>query len=629
MSAFTIPSIFTAIDKFSGPMGKMTDSVGLFERKMRAVGQASLNVAKKTAITGALIAAPLMLAANAAVEFEDKMADVAKTTGLQGQELAMLSQDILNLATTTRTSIPDIVKIAEIGGQLGIASKDLLGFIKSSNQFGVALGQDFGGGIEEAVTQIGKIKTLFGQTSALNIADAITRSGSAINELGAQGAGTSANIADFTLRMGALPAALKPSLTNTLALGTYLEEVGISAEIAAGGITRFLLDAGNQIPAFSKQMGMSAIAAQELLKTDPSGFMTKFAVSLNKLKPEQLAKKLKEFGIGSQESIKVLGALGTGTERLAALQKISSDAFAKGTSLQEEYNKKNATTRAQLEIVKNNMQSLSITIGTQLLPIVNDLLKKILPLIKGFADWAKDNPGTVKTILGITVAISALNFAISAGATILFLFTKAAMAVRWAIAAWTTAQYILNVVLAANPIGLVIIAIAALIALVVLAINKWNEWGAVLVLFLGPLGKIISLIQSFRRNWDGITDAFSNGGILAGIKKIGMVIYDALLMPMQQILKIIAKVTGADWATSAMNNLEKYRAGLGVNTTTDESGKPLLNNKVAEQDALIQRQESTNNAKVDLNINDPNNRVKAQSNSPFININTSSTVGAF
>ena len=165
MSAFTVPTIFTAVDKFSSVMGKMTDSASLFERKMRSVGQASLNVAKKSAVVGAVIAAPLLLAANAAVEFEDSMANVAKTTGLQGQELVMLGQDILNLASTTRTSIPDIVKIAEIGGQLGIAKQDLLGFIKASNQFGVALGEDFGGGIEEAVTQIGKIKG-FTQTVA-------------------------------------------------------------------------------------------------------------------------------------------------------------------------------------------------------------------------------------------------------------------------------------------------------------------------------------------------------------------------------------------------------------------------------------------------------------------------------
>jgi TP901 family phage tail tape measure protein len=108
----------------------------------------------------------------------------------------------------------------------------------------------------------------------------------------------------------------------------------------------------------------------------------------------------------------------------------------------------------------------------------------------------------------------------------------------------TAAQMGLNAAMAANPIGVVIIAILALIALVIVIIAKYDEWGAALSIFLGPLGLVISLIQSFRRHWDSITEAFTKGGIVAGIKRIGLVLLDALLMPVQQLLELLAKLPG-------------------------------------------------------------------------------------
>ena len=78
MKAFTIPSVFTAIDKFSKPVKGMADGAKSFaakwDRTLRKVGDASLQVAKKSFVVGAAITAPLAMAANQAVQFEDKKA---------------------------------------------------------------------------------------------------------------------------------------------------------------------------------------------------------------------------------------------------------------------------------------------------------------------------------------------------------------------------------------------------------------------------------------------------------------------------------------------------------------------------------------------------------------------------
>lgn len=176
-----------------------------------------------------------------------------------------------------------------------------------------------------------------------------------------------------------------------------------------------------------------------------------------------------------------------------------------------------------------------------------------------------------------------------------------------AVVAATAAQWLLNAALSANPIGLVIIAIAALIALVVVIVKKWNDWGAALSMFLGPLGLVISLIQSFRRNWDMVVAAFKTEGILGGLKAIGKVFLDALIMPLQQALGLVAKLTGAKWAVSAVADLQALRNAIGVNTVTDETGKsitpaPAINTKKTNQDAIVSRTENTQNKNVTLDF---------------------------
>src|SRR5215216_1909006 len=185
---FRVPTIFEAIDQQSRPMDKMARNTEAFaaksERAWRTVNSSATSIAKGAAIVGASVLAPLVIAGKAAIDFQDKMADIAKTTGLSGSAVDSYGNSILDLSSKSRTSIDDFLKIGEIGGQLGIVENDLVPFTDAVNK--------------------------------VNVADAITKIGSSINDLGAVGSSTSANITDFTLRLGALPDAMKPILTDTL-----------------------------------------------------------------------------------------------------------------------------------------------------------------------------------------------------------------------------------------------------------------------------------------------------------------------------------------------------------------------------------------------------------------------------
>lgn len=451
MRKLTIPSIFTAVDKFSGPVDKMSKNASAsfhrMDRNMRKMSKRYGDMSKKSAIASAAIIAPLGLLANEAVKFEDKMADVAKTTGLAGSNLISLGDDIRKMSENTRTGVSDLVKIAEIGGQLGV-TEGLREFIDSADKFNVALGGDFSGGVEEAVSQVGKIKNLFEETRGLKIDEVITRAGSAINTLGAIGSGTSANITEFILSVGAMPDALKPSIEKTAALGTFLEEVGIDAKRGASGFSNFLMIASRDVGSFASQMKITSKEAKDLLNNDPTKFASKFAETFKGITGDDLGKKLKSFKLNSNEVVKVIGALSTGTENLTKLNNASIDSFKKGTSILDEFNTKNNTTAARMAKVKNQFLSLSVDLGNVLIPVINDLMTSLMPVIKGFASWARDNKGTVAMIAKLALGIGALTGAFSL--------------VTGAISLGAKAMGLLNTAFFMSPIGWVVAGIAAI-----------------------------------------------------------------------------------------------------------------------------------------------------------------------
>lgn len=608
MKSFIIPTIFSAIDKFSSPVDGM-------HKKLKSFADSAFRFARNTALAGAAILAPMVVAANSAIKFEDRMADVAKTTQIAGAELSGLGSDLLNLATITRTPIEGLQKIAEIGGQLGITGrKNIISFTESVNKFSVALGSDFEGGVEQATRAIGGLNVLFKETRKLDIADSITRAGSAINALSAKGVQVP-ELTEFTSRIGQLPDAIKPTVQETIALGAVFNKAGISAEIAARGLGDVLITASQNAPGFAKQIGLSTDATRELLNTNPTEFLKKFATSLRGVDAGQFAAISKDLKLADVGSIKVIGSLSSSVEKLGEFQAMSNAEFAKGTSLLNEYNIKNETTAAKLAIAKNNFEALSITIGTELIPIVSDLLKTITPLIKGAIDWVRNNKELTKTIIKIAIGVASFMFVLSGLATIFGVVTSAVA--FFSLALWTC------------PITWIIAGIIALIAVIVSIIVYWKEWGSLAMAFFAffapGLALIISLVMSFYNNWEMITKAFREGGILSGLMAIGKVLLDVVLSPLQQILEVIAKITGADWAASAAQGLKEFRTSLDLNTGDDSNPvEPVNPNKEREQ-AISNRFEEISRQQLDVNINDPSGRASASMGAGPIPIKLSST----
>lgn len=164
--------------------------------------------------------------------------------------------------------------------------------------------------------------------------------------------------------------------------------------------------------------------------------------------------------------------------------------------------------------LKDNINLLAASFGSALLPILKDAINSILPLITRMRDWTEVNKDLIKEkvygwvnnlkeafkaiapyirgafelvkkivpflddlaviVLPIVAAFKAWNIALAAYNAILGIVAVVQSTYAAVTGVATTAQTGLNAAMYANPIGLVILAIAALIGIVVLLVKNFD-----------------------------------------------------------------------------------------------------------------------------------------------------------
>jgi hypothetical protein len=149
------------------------------------------------------------------------------------------------------------------------------------------------------------------------------------------------------------------------------------------------------------------------------------------------------------------------------------------------------TTAGQYKIFTTSLQETKEAIGAGLLPIFNQLI----PVLSSVAAYIQDNSGLVLTLAGVIAGLAVVVISVNAVLKTFAAFTQLA----------TAAQWLFNVALSANPIGLVVLGIAALIAGLVLAYNKSEIFrNAVNVLFENLKVYVSFLINTFVVAWDAV-----------------------------------------------------------------------------------------------------------------------------
>lgn len=304
------------------------------------------------AFAGALTGVALSM--QQVIDINNKMADamsaVEKTTGMTTKEVQELTRAFGDF--DTRTSKIDLLKIGEIGGRLGIPKEEILEFVREVDKAYVALGDSFSGGVDKVAESIGKIAGLYKETKGQGIAISINEIGSALNELGAAGAASEENIAEFAKRVGALPEALKPSITDAMALGAAFEESGIDAERGGTAYTNFISTAAKETKKFAEVMRLSEKQVKDLINSNPTEFFLKFSEGMKGMDGTDVARVLDYLKLGDQYVKSIVGAASENTERFRNTMALSAQAAADATSLQQEFDKVNNNSAAIYDKVR-------------------------------------------------------------------------------------------------------------------------------------------------------------------------------------------------------------------------------------------------------------------------------------
>ncbi|MDR6194703.1 phage tail tape measure protein [Siphonobacter sp. SORGH_AS_0500] len=332
-------------------------------------------------------------AVTAARKAEDAYADMAKSTGLSADEVKKLDTNLKSI--DTRTSTEDLRAMTIVAGQLGIgldsAGKvtaqtrtEIEGFTRGIDKATVALGDEFSGGVEEVAKEIGTVQKLFKETKDMKVEEAIEKIGSTINELGAAGSAQGPQITDFTRRVAQMGELAPKSVAETMGLGAAMIELGSSAEIAASGYKSVMGTAASSTADFAKQVGLTEKEVRNMINTDPNKFLLTLAKSFEGATPTNMAVQMGNLGIKSQEAQGFMMMLATKTEFVAQKQLLANDAFKAGTSLQDEFNKKNENAAAQYEKLQKQLGNIQEEIGQALLPSVGKLISGFSDLINWF-----------------------------------------------------------------------------------------------------------------------------------------------------------------------------------------------------------------------------------------------------
>lgn len=464
---------------------------------------------------GAAASAPLVMAA----KFETAMLGIAKqvdgardSSGKLTATYYDMGKAIQLMAREIPIATNDLVDMVTAGARMGIQGKDnLLEFTRQAAMMADAFELPAG----ELADSMGKIAGLFHIPIP-----AIGELADAVNFLDDNAISKGGDIIDFLTRTGGVAGAVKISAKEMAALGSTLLTLGERTE-TAGTATSALFtklaaaDKGSKkFRAAMKQIGISTEAVQKGMQTDASGTLLKVLDAVAKLPREKQLGVMTDL-VGLEHS-DTLAKLANGTGELRRQLALANGEAAKG-SMTREFQARLQTTGAQFQLMKNRVSELAVTIGSVLLPAVNDVFGALAPVISAAANFAKENPRLTRGIVGTAVALTSLRLATLA-AGYAFTFVRGGILQFHGLIAKLRAGFALAsgampaVVAGIRSIGVAFVStgIGALIAgLAFGAVLIYQNWDGVKAFMVGVfegirvgLQPVITVFQTF---WQALT----------------------------------------------------------------------------------------------------------------------------
>ena len=338
-----------------------------------------------------------------AMDFESSMAEVRKVVDFDTpQQFKQMGDDLLQMTHRIPMTGRELAQIAASGGRLGIARKDIANFTETVSKMSVA----FDMAAEEAGDSMAKLANVY----EIPIAQ-IGRLGDAINHLSNSSPAKAENIINSLERVGGVAKQFGLTELQTASLANAFISLGRRPEVAAtaiNGMLTKLATADRQGKKFQTALKAIGTSAQELkanIAKNGEQALVDFLKQLNKLpKADQMGTLVDLFGLEYADDVAVLaGNIEAYEKSIRALKETGSDGkplFA--GSMDKEFAARSATTANNVQLLKNQLMHLAISIGSVMLPAVNSLVAGLKPWVDYFIRLSEAHPELVKNIyLGI------------------------------------------------------------------------------------------------------------------------------------------------------------------------------------------------------------------------------------
>lgn len=451
-SRFTLDDRFSS--RFAGMMAKAESSLtsaktkfGRFNKSVLANEENFKKVGRNAGIFGGVVLGSLGLAAASAVKFEDSMADVAKVLNVKvgSDALNKVGNDVQKLSEHLGVMPRQVAELYANLAQGGVAIDNISKIAKIAGEAGVAFDISAGEAGDAFVKIRNSMKLTNKETETVF---------NSINNLSNLNASKAAELITFMQKGGAISGGfLGITGSQVAALGTTLIANGVKAETAGRSMRNLYtkIFSNKQMNALFKSAGGGMKGVLAILEKGAS------------MSADARNDFFSTFGqMGSYLSL-----LSTNLELTKKNLNAVSKAEKVAGSMSQEFANKQSTTGATLRRLRSSAMSLAINLGKAVLPIIEQLVDVIKPVVESFTKWAKANGDTLKTIVKVAAVVGGLSLAIS-GVSYMFVgYAKVLNAAKFAQAA-------LNIVMSANPTGLVITAVAALAAGVVYLTSKYD-----------------------------------------------------------------------------------------------------------------------------------------------------------
>ena len=375
----------TLISQAQSQLGGIDKAIGDLDSKVNPLKAKFLSIGDVVTgglITGGVTAAASIAASAVGSVFElnsrlsDLKADIAKTSGLEAKDVDDLANSLEGL--DTRTTLDELLKIAAIGGQLGISTAEgLQKFTESVDILNSALGESFGGNVDVVTEKVGKLSNvLFGTTTdGEEVAKRMLAIGNALNVLAAEGQASEGVIVDFANRIGGILTPLKATQGQVLGLSAAMDELALNPERGATAMVTIINKLGSELPNFAKALNLSEKDLKNAFNADPIKafqIVAKQAFDVSGGSSTELLKKLDELGISGVGATEVFLKLANNGELVSKRIDTATSSLSNYNSLSDEASKKNEDLQGSWQRLKNKLSEFAAS------PAVESFLKGVI-----------------------------------------------------------------------------------------------------------------------------------------------------------------------------------------------------------------------------------------------------------